>query len=713
MCSNLVVAAVNQSLAAFHGNTCKAFFAYEITVGNLVAAVGQSLAIIGLFCAVCRQLDCYGLDGQLAVLSFHIELCRHIVVFGIQNLCRTGNLYCLAVRNIRSGCSCGQAGNGVGVAFNIKAQVLEAFHGQRATIVSLFAAFGFYRDLQFVLPYSVQIVLAIFGDVEFLAYRIFRFVAFLGGPACKPFVLRGIEAQVRSGRVFRVLPAVGKHRERLRGVAVVISQRQVFRRFAVHSLQRYITCHDDGFTGPKLLIAHFPILELQAIAVLRVLRVADGRRAALCILCGILPLYVVFNISDRTLGGIRFVIGRQGDIFIQLGVQVEDLAVNHPCFRLRMQRFQQIIPFVGIYQLAAVRHRDRLVGAILLGNGHGDIRGYPFCIQGNAFGGHLFAFKHILIARALCIFIPAIEFEVFINMLRPLGFVVCAVNRFLIFKCLCFFYITVVYKFDIVFLAVIVEFGILVILTCFGADVLYQSKTGNGISVFFGNLTPRCRRSVRMMLLIPYALYDCVIRFVGQSLDIVIGGCAAITRHGAIEFVAIQRHGVNVYLIGSTVRLCSPCRTAIFRRPFRRDILPIFGCDTNICILIARFMGEPSVFYYFIEPHLIHISLVIHIQNGRAIACDVFAFGPLLIQGKAILVQLSGLGRFACRAGFGFGLFKRIPVIVGILLPVDHGVLDVVLRLPVCLNGGFPGNSIRPVSHPDTNRQSHSLPFWA
>ena len=41
---------------------------------------------------------------------------------------------------------------------------------------------------------------------------------------------------------------------------------------------------------------------------------------------------------------------------------------------------------------------------------------------------------------------------------------------------------------------------------------------------------------------------------------------------------------------------------------------------------------------------------------------------------------------------FGFGLFKRIPIIVGVFLPVDHGVLDIASNLPVCLNGGFPGN---------------------
>ena len=574
MCSDLVVAAANQSLAAFHGNTCKTFFAYKLTVGNLVAAVGQSLAVIGLAVAVGGQLDRYRADSQLAVLGFHLELCRHIVAINIQNLCGALHFHNLAVGHIRAGCGCAQAFHGVGVAFNLEVQSLEAIHGQRLTIVSLAAAVGFYRDLQFVLPNSVQIVVAIFGDVEFLAYRIIHSAVFSavfrGGPACKPFALRGLEVQLRSGRVFRVLLAVGKHRERLRGVAVVISQRPVtFRRFAVHSRQLYITRHGDGLAGQiRGLFVQLPILELQAIAVLRVLRVEDDCLAVLCI-GGIAPRILAFYISNRTRGGIAFVIGRQGDTFTQLGVQIEDLAVNHPCFRLRLQRFQQIIPLVGLCQLAAVRHLDPIgVGATLFGDGHIDLRGCPFCIQRNAFGGHFFVFKHILIARALFIFIPAIEVEVFINFRRPLGFVVFAGNRFLIFKCLCFFYITVVYKFDIVFLAVIVEFGTLVILTCFGADIFYEIKTGNGILVFFGNLTPRSRRSVLMVQRILYIVFDFVNIIAGQSLDIVRGGCSATIIHGAIEFGAIQRHGINVCLIGQTARSCSPFRTAIFRRPF-------------------------------------------------------------------------------------------------------------------------------------------------
>ena len=282
-------------------------------------------------------------------------------------------------------------------------------------------------DIGQIFPNGVQIVAATFGDVEFIVCLIFHSAVFLGGPACKLFALGGFKVCAQSGRVFRDLLAVGGQILKYLGlIAVVISQRQVFRRFAVHSRQRYITRYGDGLAGQKRgIVVQLPILELQAFAVLRV---ENGRRAALCILCGILPWYVVFNISDRTLGGIAYVIGRQGDIFIQLGVQIEDHAVNHPCIRLQL--FCQSIPLSGITQLAAVRHRDRLGGAILHGNGHGDLRGCPFCIQGNVFGGHgALKLKCIALAQFVCI--PASELIVGRNIIRFFRLVVYIRNGLL------------------------------------------------------------------------------------------------------------------------------------------------------------------------------------------------------------------------------------------------------------------------------------------
>ena len=269
-------------------------------------------------------------------------------------------------------------------------------------------------DIGQIFPNGVQIVAAVYRDIEFSACCIFHFAALRCGPTCKFFVLRGREVLPQIGRVCRSLLTVGGQiLEYLGIIAVVISQLQLMlQRFAVHSRQRYITRYGDGLAGQKLLVAHFPILELQAFAVRRV---ENGCLAALCILCGILPFCAVFIISDRTRGGIVSVIGRQGDIFIQLGVQVEDLVAVHPCIRLQL--FCQLLPIVGIFQLAAVRHRDRPVGAILLGNGHGDLRGCPFCIQGNVVGGHgALKLKCIALAQFVCI--PASELIVGRNIIR-------------------------------------------------------------------------------------------------------------------------------------------------------------------------------------------------------------------------------------------------------------------------------------------------------
>ena len=145
--SDLVIAAANQSLAAFHGNTCEAFLTNELAVRDLVAILGQCRAVIDLRITVRRQLDRHRLDRQLAVLGFHRELCRHIVAISIQNLCGAIHFHCLAVGNIRSGCGCGQAGNGVGIALHGEGGFLQPADALFRAVVDVAAAVGFHRDL--------------------------------------------------------------------------------------------------------------------------------------------------------------------------------------------------------------------------------------------------------------------------------------------------------------------------------------------------------------------------------------------------------------------------------------------------------------------------------------------------------------------------------------------------------------------------------------
>ena len=511
-------------------------------------------------------------DRQRAGLRCYSKLIGHIVTSSILHYCSAGYFYGI-LTSIDALAFSSQARNGVLLTIDRELIVHKACDLLFLAIVGQRVAVGFYRDLQFVLPDSIQIVVALCADIEWSTYLIFhRLAVFYGGPACKPFVLRGLEVQVRTGRVFRGLLTVGLHRERLRGAAVVISQRQVFRRFAVHSRQRYITRYGDGLAGQKRgIVVQLPMLELQAFAVLRV---ENGCLAALCILCEIIPFCAVFIISDRTLGGIAYVIGRQGDIFIQLSVQIEDHAVNHPCIRLQL--FCQSIPLSGITQLAAVRHRDLLVGAILHGNGHGDLRGCPFCIQRNVFGGHgALKLKCIALAQLVCI--PASELIVGRNIIRFFRLVVYIRNGLLELAAFLVNDRFAAIENDVIAVAGIVELCVIVPSAYLGADVLYQSKTGNGISVFFGNPIAGSGRSVLMMQLIYSAIRSLFTAFVGQNLNIVIGGFAAITRLGAIEVFAAHGHRVNMHLPRSFghIGVDTPCAAG----PFLRDICPIFGFD--------------------------------------------------------------------------------------------------------------------------------------
>ena len=66
MALNGVGAAADFRLAAFHGNVCKAFVAYECALCEPIAAVCQRYAVIELACRVRSQLDCHRGNGQAA-----------------------------------------------------------------------------------------------------------------------------------------------------------------------------------------------------------------------------------------------------------------------------------------------------------------------------------------------------------------------------------------------------------------------------------------------------------------------------------------------------------------------------------------------------------------------------------------------------------------------------------------------------------------------
>ena len=83
------------------------------------------------------------------------------------------------------------------------------------------------------------------------------------------------------------------------------------------------------------------------------------------------------------------------------------------------------------------------------------------------------------------------------------------------------------------------------------------------------------------------------------------------------------------------------------------------------------------------ELHRIHIARIFHTHNGRAVALDGLLGDGL--GGETGVAVGRGAGRAAGSAGLGLALLVGIAVIVGVLQPVDDGILDAILRRPMCL----------------------------
>ena len=181
-----------------------------------------------------------------------------------------------------------------------------------------------------------------------------------------------------------------------------------------------------------------------------------------------------------------------------------------------------------------------------------------------------------------------------------------------------------------------------------------------------------------MMQLIGDAANRCFAALTRKHFYIVVGRFGAVAGLRAIEFSAVQRHCFNINLIWAS-RLTTACvrspRTAtIVCRPFVSDVRAIFSSNRETCNFL------PLSILSFVELHTILIALIIHIHDRRAVARDGLLRNGLHFEAGVALRRRAGL-----RAGgaiLGFGFCKGIVVIVGILLPVDDGILRSGVRRP-------------------------------
>ena len=206
-----------------------------------------------------------------------------------------------------------------------------------------------------------------------------------------------------------------------------------------------------------------------------------------------------------------------------------------------------------------------------------------------------------------------------------------------------------------------------------------------------------------------------------------------------IVAAATYGHNIDVTLICRTILSSTPRAAAVNLRPLVRDVCTVLcgngyladiSAGTAVGMLFLR-TAKPFAPFAMrmlllpagviriiqIERNGILIALIVHIHNGAAVTGDGLLGNGL---GREALIVLGRSFRFlAGSAGLGFGLLKGITLIIGIFLPVDHGVLGVLRCGPVglqvrrCVDLGHRLSVLIPavegIARPGRSRQGHGL----
>ena len=285
------------------------------------------------------------------------------------------------------------------------------------------------------------------------------------------------------------------------------------------------------------------------------------------------------------------IVGIQLNILVNFGVEIKgcvNIAVlGRPGNELPAVAFGgdgggQIIGVDGF----AIGHVQRLAlvvaGHHLEGNA-GHLRRNPLGIHRDVLSRHL-AVKGIRRALAQLIVIPAGEDIVLIHPGRNGRRIGHVGKALLVFLGNCVDRIAVIDENDVVGVAGIIEFGVVVISAV--ARTLFIGKACDGIFIFLGYAIARAGAGVAVMQLIGHAVLVYGSAFPGQHLHVVIRGFGAVARLGAIERSAAQGHGVDIHLVGAAAIGGRPCAAAVIGRPLVADRGAVFGGNAQVSILL-------------------------------------------------------------------------------------------------------------------------------
>ena len=545
-------------------------------------------------------------------------------------------------------------------------------------------------------PDRVQ-VCALFRDVDGIPGEIGGCAVFGCGPADENVAGGGGEAQACS-RLY-CCEGVGANTGLGMGVRfAVVSQPDRGRCLGVHGDEVYITAHLHGLTGLiDFVVCFVPPVEEPQVAILRS---QDRGIAAALVVIGVNRARLIILLYIGNLKGIHRSgeVGHQSHGGIELGIRVEQrlCAVGvhgEPgAGRAAVLRsdllHQRLIPgcfhqrgTVGNTQRSAfAAHRHRQI------NGCSDLGGRPLGIESDVLGGHGLAVEHEGTTLADLVLIPAGKHVSRRHTGRPGGFIAHAAQRLLKLHGLRLFRSTVIDEDNVVAVAGVVELGVIIIAAKAGS--FFIGKTGDRISIFFCDAISPTGSGIAMVQLVGNSALGNRTSLSRENLYIIVCCFASPVLIRPIVAAASYGHNIDVTLICRTVPSSTPRAAAVNRRPLVRDVCTVLCGNGQLsnswAITIVPMLLSTGVNYVIqIERNGIHSALVVHIHNGAAVTGD-----GLLLNGLSLeaLIALGRSFRFlAGGAGLGFGLLKGIILIIGIFLPVDHGVLGILRCGPVSL----------------------------
>ena len=174
---------------------------------------------------------------------------------------------------------------------------------------------------------------------------------------------------------------------------------------------------------------------------------------------------------------------------VKLGIYIEQRAVGiNPSGWLFRECFKQFLKLFGIRKLFAVRNFNRFKLSVRRGrqvNRSFNNRRLPLCVERNVLCGHRLAVEDICRAFAKLVLIPTSKHEVCGYTGRFCRVVVGIGNILLILAANLSILRTLIHEYDIIGVAGIVEFGIIVFAANRSTYICVKSKTCNRILIFF------------------------------------------------------------------------------------------------------------------------------------------------------------------------------------------------------------------------------------